>query len=153
MPLNICKPSTSCMKQHDPYEDSHPNPNIPYLFCSTPIDYKKIPLTTIWKCFCVNALPLSTKHKSTMQLSSTNLLKYTRSLTSISTPPMAIVTEASIYLRHARVRSSAWEQANSHILIAVLTTDNAHTRKIQQVFLPLKHSSLSSLYFKPTFLI
>lgn len=49
------------------------------------------------------------------------LFKLTSNLTSMSTLPTAIVTKASIHVKHVLVFSSPWEQAKSRILVCILT--------------------------------
>lgn len=59
--------------------------------------------------------------------SSISLLKFTIKLTSISTPPISIVTKASMYLRYPHVHSYASQCARLRILGAMSTTPTTNT--------------------------
>lgn len=91
-------PSTSCMRQPEPWENSRPNLNNLDFFLLKTRRLLKLPLKTIWKCLCVSAPWLhSMEHKPTIQSSSMNFLELTRSRMSIFVPCTIFVTDALKY--------------------------------------------------------
>lgn len=97
----------------------------------------KFPFITIWKCLCINALPLSTEHNPTIHCPSINFLKFTISPMCTSVPPTAIINhhQTSKYFRDACVLSSFL-----HLQARKCTHPGGIATKIQQKDAPSREN-------------